>query len=399
MEENNENVVEEVNNKVEETVEQPQEQEQEITQVDETKFMSADNPDVIKVDLDNFNTEEDAVQEQDTDEVSVRDESETSEEVREQDDEARVEEVAEESEEQVAEETKKPQENLEVRYSESGNVEIKIPGNLEKLNQFMEETGGSIEDYVKLNQDYSDMDNEDALREYYKRTKPHLSGEEISFLMEDQFNYDEETDEERDIKRKKLALKEQVANAKSYLDGQKSKYYEEVKARTNLTKDEQEAVSFFNNYKEEEKATKLLREKQESTFLQKTDNVFNDKFKGFEYSVGDKRFRFNVKNTNDVKTVQSDINNFVNKFVGNDGFIDDAKGYHKALYSAMNADAIAQHFYEQGKADALKESVAKSKNVNMEPRQTQGEYEAGGVKVKVLGENSSDFKFKIKKRN
>ena len=397
MEENNENIVEEVNNEVEETVEQPQEQE--VVQVDESKFMSADNPDVVKVDLDNFNTEEDAVQEQDTDEVSVRDESETSEEVREQDDEARVEEVTEESEEQVAEETKKPQENLEVGYSESGNVEIKIPGNLEKLNQFMEETGGSIEDYVKLNQDYSDMDNDDALREYYRKTKPHLSGEEISFLMEDQFNYDEEVDDEREVRRKKLALKEQVANAKAYLDGQKSKYYEEVKARTNLTKEEQEAVNFFNNYKEEEKATKLLREKQESTFLQKTDNVFNDKFKGFEYSVGDKRFRFNVKNTNDVKTVQSDINNFVNKFVGNDGFINDAKGYHKALYSAMNADAIAQHFYEQGKADALKESVAKSKNVNMEPRQTQGEYEAGGVKVKVLGESSSDFKFKIKKRN
>ena len=399
MEENNENIVEEVNNEVEETVEQPQEQE--VVQVDESKFMSADNPDVIKVDLDNFNTEQDAVQEQDTDEVPVRDESETSEEVREQDDETRVEEVTEESEEpteelkQVVEEAKE----LEVGYSESGNVEIKIPGNLEKLNQFMEETGGSIEDYVKLNQDYSDMDNDDALREYYRKTKPHLSGEEISFLMEDQFNYDEEVDDEREVRRKKLALKEQVANAKAYLDGQKSKYYEEVKARTNLTKEEQEAVNFFNNYKEEEKATKLLREKQESTFLQKTDNVFNDKFKGFEYSVGDKRFRFNVKNTNDVKTVQSDINNFVNKFVGNDGFINDAKGYHKALYSAMNADAIAQHFYEQGKADALKESVAKSKNVNMEPRQTQGEYEAGGVKVKVLGESSSDFKFKIKKRN
>ena len=214
--------------------------------------------------------------------------------------------------------------------------------------------------------------------------------------MEDQFSYDEEEDDDKDIRRKKLALKEQVANAKAYLDGQKSKYYEEVKANSNLTKDQEEAINFFNNYKKEEEAAKLLREKQESTFLQKTNNVFNDKFKGFEYNVGEKRFRFNVKNTNDIKNVQSDINNFVNKFVGNDGFINDAKGYHKALYSAMNADAIAQHFYDQGKADALKESVAKSKNVSMEPRQTQGEYEAGGVKVKVLGDTSSDFKFKIK---
>ena len=392
MEENNENVVEEVNNEENETVEE-QPQEQEITKVNLDTVEDLEDSNVIRVNLDNINTEEDAIQEQDTDEVSVRDESETSEEVREQDDETRVEEVTEESEEQVTEEVEQPK--LDVSVNEKGNIQIKIPGNLEKLNQFMEETGGSLEDYVALNRDYSDMDNDDALREYYRKTKPHLSGEEISFLMEDQFNYDEEVDDDREIRRKKLALKEQVANAKAYLDGQKSKYYEEVKANSNLTKDQEEAINFFNNYKKEEEAAKLLREKQESTFLQKTNNVFNDKFKGFEYNVGEKRFRFNVKNTNDIKNVQSDINNFVNKFVGNDGFINDAKGYHKALYSAMNADAIAQHFYDQGKADALKESVAKSKNVSMEPRQTQGEYEAGGVKVKVLGQSSSDFKFKI----
>jgi|TARA_Y100000015_G_scaffold11023_1_gene10495 hypothetical protein len=396
MEENNENVVEEVNNEENETVEE-QPQEQEITKVNLDTVEDLEDSNVIRVNLDNINTEEDAIQEQDTDEVSVRDESETSEEVREQDDETRVEEVTEESEEQVTEEVEQPK--LDVSVNEKGNIQIKIPGNLEKLNQFMEETGGSLEDYVALNRDYSDMDNDDALREYYRKTKPHLSGEEISFLMEDQFNYDEEVDDDREIRRKKLALKEQVANAKAYLDGQKSKYYEEVKANSNLTKDQEEAINFFNNYKKEEEAAKLLREKQESTFLQKTNNVFNDKFKGFEYNVGEKRFRFNVKNTNDIKNVQSDINNFVNKFVGNDGFINDAKGYHKALYSAMNADAIAQHFYDQGKADALKESVAKSKNVSMEPRQTQGEYEAGGVKVKVLGQSSSDFKFKIKNKN
>jgi hypothetical protein len=396
MEENNENVVEEVNNEENETVEE-QPQEQEITKVNLDTVEDLEDSNVIRVNLDNINTEEDAIQEQDTDEVSVRDESETSEEVREQDDETRVEEVTEESEEQVTEEVEQPK--LDVSVNEKGNIQIKIPGNLEKLNQFMEETGGSLEDYVALNRDYSDMDNDDALREYYRKTKPHLSGEEISFLMEDQFNYDEEVDDDREIRRKKLALKEQVANAKAYLDGQKSKYYEEVKANSNLTKDQEEAINFFNNYKKEEEAAKLLREKQESTFLQKTNNVFNDKFKGFEYNVGEKRFRFNVKNTNEIKNVQSDINNFVNKFVGNDGFINDAKGYHKALYSAMNADAIAQHFYEQGKADALKESVAKSKNVSMEPRQTQGEYEAGGVKVKVLGQSSSDFKFKIKNKN
>ena len=384
MEENNENVVEEINSETNETVETKTEEN--VTKVEAPVTVSEDD-NIIKVNMDAV------AQEAEQEEVDQEAEEEPTEALKEI-----VEEVTDQVEETVEEKIEE-QPELEVGINEKGNVEIKVPGNLEKLVEFMNETGGSLEDYVRLNKDYSNVDDQEALYEYYRNTKPHLSGDEISFLMEDQFSYDEEVDDEKDIKRKKLALKEQVANAKAYLDGQKSKYYEEVKADANLTKDQEQAINFFNNYKKEEEATKLLREKQESTFLQKTDNVFNDKFKGFEYNVGEKRFRFNVKNADNVKSMQSDINNFVNKFVGNDGFINDAKGYHKALYSAMNSDAIAQHFYEQGKADALKESVAKSKNVNMEPRQSQGEYEAGGVKVKVLGQSSSDFKFKIKNKN
>ena len=384
MEENNENVVEEINSETNETVETKTEEN--VTKVEAPVTVSEDD-NIIKVNIDAV------AQEAEQEEVDQEAEEEPTEALKEI-----VEEVTDQVEETVEEKIEE-QPELEVGINEKGNVEIKVPGNLEKLVEFMNETGGSLEDYVRLNKDYSNVDDQEALYEYYRNTKPHLSGDEISFLMEDQFSYDEEVDDEKDIKRKKLALKEQVANAKAYLDGQKSKYYEEVKANANLTKDQEQAINFFNNYKKEEEATKLLREKQESTFLQKTDDVFNDNFKGFEYNVGEKRFRFNVKNADNVKSMQSDINNFVNKFVGNDGFINDAKGYHKALYSAMNSDAIAQHFYEQGKADALKESVAKSKNVNMEPRQSQGEYEAGGVKVKVLGQSSSDFKFKIKNKN
>ena len=263
---------------------------------------------------------------------------------------------------------------------------------------FMEETGGDLSDYVKLNQDYSNLDDQDLLYEYYKQTKPHLNQEEINFLMEDQFSYDEDADDDRDIRRKKLALKEQVANAKSHLDGQKSKYYEEIKAGSKLTQEQQKAVDFFNRYNKESEETKKQAEASKSNFLNKTQNVFNDKFKGFEYNVGDKKYRFNVNNANEVKEAQSDINNFVKKFLNEKNEMSDAKGYHKSLYTAMNADAVAKHFYEQGKADAMKNSVAKAKNVDMNPRQSHGTIEAGGMKVKVLGEDSSDFKFKIKNR-
>ena len=215
-------------------------------------------------------------------------------------------------------------------------------------------------------------------------------------LIEDQFSYDEENDEEKDIKRKKLALKEQVASAKSHLDGQKSKYYEDIKAGSKLTPEQQKAWDFFNRYNKESEVTQKTAKKNSDIFTQKTNQVFNDKFKGFEYNVGDKKYRFKVNNVNEVKEAQSDINNFVKKFLNKNNEMEDAEGYHKSLYTAMNADTIARHFYEQGKADAIKDTIAKSKNVNMNPRQSHGEVEAGGVKVRVLGDNSSDFKFKIK---
>ncbi len=216
--------------------------------------------------------------------------------------------------------------------------------------------------------------------------------------MEDSFSYDEEVDEERDIRRKKLALKEQVANARAHLDGQKSKYYEDIKAGSKLTQEQQKAIDFFDRYNKESEENNKAAKAAKSTFLQKTDNVFNDKFKGFEYNVGDKKFRFNVKDANETKETQSDINNFVKRFLNKKNEMSDAKGYHKSLYTAMNADAVANHFYEQGKADAMKNSVAKAKNVNMDPRQSHGTIEAGGVKIRVLGEDSTDFKFKIKQK-
>ena len=262
----------------------------------------------------------------------------------------------------------------------------------------MDETGGDLEDYVRLNRDTSSIDDQDALREYYKSTKPHLSEDEVNFLMEDQFAYDESIDDERDIKRRKLARKEQVAEAKAYLDGQKSKYYEEIKAGSKLTEDQQKAINFFNRYNKESEQTQQIAEQQKSAFNKKTEQVFNDKFKGFEYSVGDKQYRFNVKNTEQVKQAQSDINNFVGKFLNEENTMEDAKGYHKSLYTAMHADAVAQHFYEQGKADAIRESVANAKNINTDPRGAHSAPQTGGMKFKVLGEDTDSFKFKIKRK-
>jgi hypothetical protein len=289
---------------------------------------------------------------------------------------------------------------VEAAVEESIQTGKPLPENIQKLVEFMENTGGDLNDYVKLNQDYSKLDDQDLLSEYYKQTKPHLSNEEISFLMEDQFSYEEDVDDDREIKRKKLALKEQVANAKSHLDGQKSKYYDEIKAGSKLTNEQQKAMDFFNRYNKESEEINKSTELSRNDFLKKTNQVFNDEFKGFEYNVGEKNYRFNIKDVNGVKDNQVDINKFMTKFVDEQSKLIDPTGYHKSLYTAMNADAVAKHFYEQGKADAIKDSIAKAKNVDMNPRQTHGEIETGGMKFRVLSDDSSpDFKFKIKNKN
>ena len=385
-----------------------------VVKVDLKKQNKQEDDNVIKVDL-TKKPETDAVPEQSTDEVPVRDESEASEKVVEeiveetneepagekvsnavQDETPTLEEI---TEEEVQEQTEELAGEVAEAIEEAQETGKAIPENLQKVVDFMEETGGTLEDYVRLNQDYSSYDDMTILREYYKQTKKHLTDDEITFLIEDSFSYDEEEDDDREIRKKKIALKEQVANAKSHLDGQKSRYYEEVKAGSKLTSEQQKAINFFNRYNKESEENKKIADKQTNTFKLKTQQVFNDKFKGFEYNVGDKRYRFNVNNANEVKTTQSDINNFVKKFLNENNEMSDAKGYHKSLYTAMNPDAIAKHFYEQGKADAMKESVAKAKNINMDPRQAFSNDNTSGPKVRVLNDDTSPtFKFKIKNK-
>ena len=300
------------------------------------------------------------------------------------------------TEEEVVEKTEELTEEVAEAVEEAKESGTPLPENIQKVVDFIDETGGSLEDYVKLNQDYSKLEDNALLREFYSQTKPHLNRDEIDFLMEDNFKYDEEVDEERDIRRKKLALKEQVANAKSHLDGQKSKYYEEIKAGSRLAPEQKKAIDFFNRYNEESK----INEKHQSIFLKKTENVFTKDFKGFDYSVGDKKYRFNVKDADKIKNTQSDINNFTKKFLNENNEMSDAKGYHKSLFTAMNPDLVANHFYEQGKADAIKNSIAKSKNIDMAPRGIHEKVaDVSGFKVRAIsGDTSSKLKInKIKK--
>ncbi len=268
-----------------------------------------------------------------------------------------------------------------------------LPENIEKLVTFMEDTGGNVEDYVRLNADYNSVDSNTLLKEYYKKRKPHLDDDEIKFLLEDNFSYDEDLDEERDIRKKKLAFKEEVAEAKNFLEDLKSKYYDEIKLRPGVTQEQQKATDFFNRHNEEQGLSKQRQDR----FKQATSNLLNDDFKGFEYNIGEKKFRYGINNPTKIAQKQSSMTNFIGKFLNDKGEVSDHKGYHKAMHAAENMDQIASHFYEQGKADAVKDVVSSSKNISDSPRQTSSDSVfINGIKVKSISGNDSS-KLKIKK--
>ena len=384
--------------------------ENEVYKVDLSK-PKATEEEVYKVDLTKPVQDEtqeqkvnaEGVESSDESTTTVQEQEEVQQEVETQEDERPVLELVEDdsSSETVVAEVEEEKEIVEEEVDakiDLTETKTEIPEDVQGLIDFMRETGGSLQDYVRLNTDVSKLDTTDVLDEYYKQTKPHLSSEERSFLLEETFSFDEDVDSDKDIKRKKIALKEEAAKARKYLESQKDKYYKEIKANSNLSADQKEAIDFYNNYKKDSALQKETKESNTKEFLRKTDNLFNSEFKGFEFNVGEKKFRYNVKNINEVKANQSDLNNFVSKFVDGKNQLQDAAGYHKSLYAAMNADALAQHFYEQGKADAIKQTVAQSKNINTEARQTHGETQVGGVKYKVLGDNSRGFKLKMRNK-
>ncbi len=348
---------------------------------------------VYKVDLSNPPVAEEkveATEEQSSESDVVK---EVVEEVLETKEETPVitESVEEEEEEEVVIVGEQPIEE-HVTPEEVISQPANVPENLENLVSFMKETGGDIEDYVRLNANYDNVDGDVLLKEYYSKTKSHLDTDEINFLLEDKFEFDEDIDDERDIRKKKLAKKEAINEAKGFLNDLKDKYYSEIKLKSSMSPEQQKAADFFNRHKEEQSKA----QEQHERFKKSTNDLFSNNFKGFDFKIGEKKFKYGVSNPSKVAETQSNISNVLGKFLNDKGDVVDPAGYHKAMYAAQNADTIVKHFYEQGKADAIKGVVANSNNVNTEARSSApSDVTIGGLKVKAInGLDSSKLKIK-----
>ena len=273
-------------------------------------------------------------------------------------------------------------------FSQKENTES-LPEEVSKYLDFKKKTGRGFNDFVKVNKNYDEISDEQLLKEYYSLTESDLDNEDIQYLMNDKFGYDEDLDDEKDIKKKNIAKKREVSKAKKYLNDLKENY--SVPLESSGSSIPKETLNELEKYKEflnQSKTTQEANQRKNDYFLKQTDKVFDSEFKGFEFNVGDKKISYAYGDTLEMKAKQKDLNNFVKNYVGEDGLIKDASGWHRALSAAMNPEKFAQYFYEQGKADAIGDVSKKSKNINMNVRQTPQAIGDTGFKARQVSDTS-----------
>ena len=278
-----------------------------------------------------------------------------------------------------------------------------LPEDVSKYLKYKQETGRGINDFYKLQKDIDSMEDNAILANYYESTEDGLDSEDIQDIISDKFSFDEDLDDEKDIRKIKLAKKRELSKAKKFLNEQKDKYKVPLESSGDgLSEDQVDDLDAYKKYIEESKSIEELNKKRYNYFLDKTESVFNNEFKGFEFSVGDKNISFKPGDAQELKNVQSDVNNFVNKFMDNDGLINDPVGYHKAFSVAMNPDKFAKHFYEQGVAATVDNVSRKSKNINMDVRQQSQSVSKNGITIRPMGSSSDSgrgLKIRSRKNN
>jgi hypothetical protein len=272
-----------------------------------------------------------------------------------------------------------------------------LPDDVSAYLKYKKETGRNIQDFYNLQKDYDSMDDNSVLANYYSNTEEGLDAIDIQDIIEDKFDFDEDIDEPKDIKKIKLAKKRELAKAKKFLNEQKDKYKIPLESSGDgLSADQQENLNAYKSYIDESKTTQEQNKKRYDYFLNKTNEVFNNEFKGFDFKVGENNFTYKPGTADEVKNVQKDIGNFINKYTDEKGLMSDAKGYHKALSVAMNPDKFAQYFYEQGVSNAVDNVTRKSKNINMDMRQAPQTVSKDGMKIRPVGNTDSGRGLRIR---
>ena len=265
-----------------------------------------------------------------------------------------------------------------------------LPEDVAAYFKYKKDTGRGIEDYVKLNRDFDEMNPEVLLAEYFLASEEAIDEEDVEALMDD-YTFDTDIDDESTVKKKKLAKKREIVKAKRFFNEQKDKYRQPLESSQDVvSEDTKKQLEEYRQYIDDAQSKTELQKRKFDWFSQKTEEVFSDKFKGFEFKIGENNVTYNPGETSELKNSQSNIMNFVQKYLGEDGLMEDAQGYHKALSLAMNPEKFAQFFYEQGQSEAIETDARKTKNINMNLRSTPEVVTKGGMKIRTLNPDSGN---------
>ena len=263
-----------------------------------------------------------------------------------------------------------------------------LPEDVNAFLKFKKETGRGIEDFIAVNKDYDKANPDDLLYDYWKQTKPHLDNEDIDFELDSKFGFDEEIDEDDEVRRRKIAKKEELVKAKEYFGKQKEQYQMPLESRAEGVPDaDREGYEAYRKYVEESKGLQDVSEKKRKIFEEETGKVFNKDFEGFKFAVEGKDLLYKPAEADKLRDSQSDINNFITSHLDDEGVIKDAAAYHRSIAVATNPESFAKFFYEQGKSDAVDDYSKESKNIDMNVRSAPEALSKGGFKVTALSED------------
>jgi hypothetical protein len=265
-----------------------------------------------------------------------------------------------------------------------------LPEEIVNYLNYKKETGRGLDDFMRLTKDVDGMNEDQLLFEFWKQQKPHLDSDDVDFELNERFSYDEDADDASDVRKRKIAKKEELAKAKEYFNKLKETYKTKVESTKDfIPAEELEDFNAYKNNKTESQQSQTEATKRSEYFSEKTNELFNEKFEGFEFKLNDKSLKYKPADSIKLKESQSDLNNFVTKHLNEDGYLKDAASYHKSLSLAMHPDSFAKFFYEQGKSDAVNDITKESKNIDMNGiRNATQSASSGGFKVTSVSSGS-----------
>lgn len=271
--------------------------------------------------------------------------------------------------------------------NEARETAPELPEDVAAYYKYKQETGRGLEDFMKVNRNLDEADGDSLLKEYLLITEDGLDAEDVEMMMDD-YKYDEDLDDEGDIKKAKLAKKKAIAKAKKYFEEQKEKYQAPLESRGAGSLEDSEEYQAYQQYVEQAKTYQEEQKRRKEWFDEKTNEVFSDGFKGFEFSIDDKSYVYTPGDRTELKKLQQTPEAWLNKYLDDKGLVKDAAGYHKSLAVAMNPEKFARFFYEQGQANAVDDVMRKTKNINMSERAAPQSTTKGGLKIRAVNTDS-----------